>query len=385
MGRKTWLALPAAVLMTLVIVSTASADITLGTTTPPSGSSGTTCAPAGIFGVLTSGPSPTDTVPSPGGQITQWETNTTGDTAGAGVSLVVLRPASSNTYTVVAIDTEAIPNPLPASNIATYTLSAPINVNAGDILALYEPADATIVCLWHGGTIPASNTGADFTPTTPALGATETVAESAPGYLVNVAANLAPAHQDAAVTTTTSSNAASGHDAVLSSSVTNGGPGVGPITFTDNVPAGLTIDAAFASNGSCSTSGQTVTCTLAGLAAGQSAPVDVLVTPSAHGNYTNSVSVAVSSGAVDPNSGNNSASAALAVSQVVTARCVVPKLKGIPAGFAKTVLGELGCKVKTKHKHSSVHKGDVIGTSPGPGTYAYRRTVTLKVSAGKKH
>ena len=43
--------------------------------------------------------------------------------------------------------------------------------------------------------------------------------------------------------------------------------------------------------------------------------------------------------------------------------------------------------VKIKHKHSSIHKGDVIGTSPGAGTYASQTTVIVRVSSGtkKKH
>jgi hypothetical protein len=386
MRRRALLLAVLGTLMTLALAATAAADVTLGTTTQPSGSMGGTCG-SGLYSVLTSAGSPTDTVPAAGGRITQWQTNTTGETAGAALSLVVLRPVSANNYTVVAIDNEALPNPLPVSNVATFTVATPITVNAGDILAVYAPADSTIVCLWHGGpSIPTSNIGADFLPaTTPTVGGTETVAESAPGYLVNVAANLAPAVQDASVATSAPSNAAAGHVAVLSSSVTNGGSGSAPITFTENVPAGLAIDAVFAANGSCSTTAQTVTCTISGLASGQSAPVDVLATPSAPGNYTNSVSVAVGSGATDPNSANNTASAAFGVGRVIAAKCVVPKLKGISAGFAKTVLKDLGCKPKLKHQHSSVHKGDVIGTSPGPGTHAYRTKVTVKVSSGKKH
>jgi beta-lactam-binding protein with PASTA domain len=151
------------------------------------------------------------------------------------------------------------------------------------------------------------------------------------------------------------------------------------------VPAGLTINSASAGDGTCSTLGQNVTCTITGLAAGQSVPVNVVVTPSAPGSYTSHVSVAVPSTNPDPNSANNAASLTLAVEQVVPARCVVPKLKEVSAGLAKSVLKDLGCKVKLKHQRSGVHKGDVIGTSPGPGTHAYLAKVTVKVSSGKKH
>ncbi len=52
------------------------------------------------------------------------------------------------------------------------------------------------------------------------------------------------------------------------------------------------------------------------------------------------------------------------------------------------MLNDLGCKVKVSHSHSSaVHKGLVIKTKPGAGTYAAQTTVTLVVSSGpkKKH
>ncbi len=219
--------------------------------------------------------------------------------------------------------------------------------------------------------------------------------------------------QDAAVTTGVSAGGTAGQVALLSSTVTNNvlpnnESATQPITFTDPVPAGFTVDSAGAGGGLCSTSGQTVTCTVS-LSAGQSAPVDVLVTPSAAGSYTNAVSVALPVDDTDPTPANNSATATLSVAPALVfpsspapapvgpssvgpspigssgqTHCVVPKLKGVSESFAKTALKDLGCKVKVKHKHSSVHKGDVIGTSPGAGTYADQTTVTVKVSSGKK-
>jgi uncharacterized protein DUF11/PASTA domain-containing protein len=193
--------------------------------------------------------------------------------------------------------------------------------------------------------------------------------------------------------------------ALLSSTVTNNGSATQPITFTDLVPAGMTVDSAGAGGGLCSTSGQTVTCTISDLAVGQSEPVDVLVTPSAAGSYTNAVSVALPVDDNDPDLSNNSASAGLSVAPAPvppssggpppvspppvtpsgqTSHCIVPKLKGVSGSFAKIVLEDLGCKVTIKHKHSRIHKGDVIGTSPGAGTYAEQTTIIVKVSSGKK-
>jgi beta-lactam-binding protein with PASTA domain len=58
--------------------------------------------------------------------------------------------------------------------------------------------------------------------------------------------------------------------------------------------------------------------------------------------------------------------------------------------LAKSVLGSLGCKAgkSTKAHSKAVPKGQVISTSPGPGTYAANTVIALKVSSGpppRKH
>ena len=379
MRRKARCAVPLVVLATLALASTASAA-ELGITVAPGGGAtehGCLASPA-LLAQTASDPSTPYAVPAGGGVITQWQTLTAGDTPGAAIELVVLRPGST---TVVGTDSETIPNPLPASGVASYTLASPISVQAGDTLGLF--AATTVGCYFSGGLIPASDEISAFTDATPPPAAGHTVAfgGSGPSDLANLAATLNQ-NEDAGVTTTPGpSGAAAGHPTVLSSTVTNAGPAAGAITFTDVVPAGLAIDSALASNGTCSTLGQNVTCAISGLAPGHSSSVNVVVTPGAPGNYANSVSVAVSPPLTDPNSANNSASATLNVGEVFPAQCVVLKLKGIPSGFAKTVERALGCKVKTKNKASSnVPKGDVIGTKPGPGKYAFQKTVTLDVA-----
>jgi hypothetical protein len=179
---------------------------------------------------------------------------------------------------------------------------------------------------------------------------------------------------------------------VLFSTVTNNGPAVDPIAFTDTVPSGMTVDSAVAGDGACSVSGQTVTCTTGPLTFGQSVPVDVVVTPSTAGGYTNTVSVANASAVADPNLANNAASATLTVGSLSPPppsppppRCIVPPLKGIPASLAKSILKDLHCKVKIIHvKSRSVHKGLVVKTKPGKGTYRDEKTVKLVVSSGRK-
>lgn len=167
-----------------------------------------------------------------------------------------------------------------------------------------------------------------------------------------------------------------------------------PITFTDNVPAGLQVDAVAAGPGSCTVSGQSVTCTISGLLPGQSAPVDIVVAPTAAGRYVNTPSVAPPSDISDPNSANNTASAVLTVTAPVTAaapvapvapKCVVPLLKGIPAAVARRVLRLLGCTVgRVKAVSSHLAEGTVTATSPHAGTFGAGHVVALQVSAGPR-
>jgi hypothetical protein len=189
--------------------------------------------------------------------------------------------------------------------------------------------------------------------------------------------------ENAGVITTASPSRAAVHlPVLLASTVTNGGPSSAPITFTDAVPSGLSVDSAVAGEGSCAAKGQTVTCTMAGLHAGQSAPVNVVVTPRRTGNFINNVSV--SAPIPDPTPGNNGASAMLGVGSSAAGRCVVPKLMKTPSSLARTVLRDLGCKVRTTHQRSArVRRGEVIRTRPGPGSHPRGTTVKLIVSSGR--
>ena len=212
-----------------------------------------------------------------------------------------------------------------------------------------------------------------------------------PRTTLNVAAAVVQG-EDAGVTTSASSGTLAGGQAPLSSTVTNAGPLSGPITFTDNVPAGLTVTAAVAGQGTCTVSGQQVTCTVGGLNPGTSVPVDIVVVVASAGSFGNSV--AVSTARPDPNVSNNAATATLVVAAVPVVnpvvsspsapKCVVPNLRSTPKPIATRVLTLLGCKVgRTRSVHDRrVPRGDVIRTAPGAGTYAHGRTVGLKVSSG---
>jgi hypothetical protein len=186
---------------------------------------------------------------------------------------------------------------------------------------------------------------------------------------------------------TTQHSFTAGNLALLAFTVTDKGPNSGPITFTDSVPSGLRIDAASAGSGSCTITGQRLACTLTGLKPGQSAPVEIVVPATAKGRYTDSASVAPPAGVVDPNAANNTASITLTVaSGQPPAKCIVPRLAGAKLTLARRVLSLLGCRTgKVTHLHSArVPSGELIGTTPGPGSYAHDRRIGLRLSSGRR-
>jgi len=380
-NRLSWITVLSAALL-LAGAASASANATLGSTSIPSGSSATGCNTA-VIAEPTSDPSTPYTIPS-AGTITQWQVNTTGDTAGAQISLVILRSAGASTYSVVGVDSETLPNPLPAGNIASFTVATPIAVASGDILGLFS--SAAVACYYSAGSTPAADTLIGLTSaSTPVAGQTLPVSgSSGASFELDLSATLNTT-MDAGVTASSAPAApAVGSLATLSATVSNAGPNSSPITFTDGVPAGLTIDSAVAGSGTCSIASQTVTCTITGLAPGQTSTVSIVVTPTAVGTYTNTVSVTPVS-ATDPNAANNSASASVTVgAMLLTPKCVIPNLKGITASFAKTVLGLLGCTIGkvTRAASRTIPKGSVISANPGASTVAAGTAVALEVSSG---
>ncbi len=132
--RRRLLVSVAAALGVLVFSSTAGAE-QLGITAPPTGATAEGCGV--IAGQETSDPSTPYAVPTGGGEITQWQTYTASDTAGATLTFAVLRPTSGSDYAVVGLDAVTLPTPLPTDHIASFTPSSPIQVQAGDILAMY--------------------------------------------------------------------------------------------------------------------------------------------------------------------------------------------------------------------------------------------------------
>jgi uncharacterized repeat protein (TIGR01451 family) len=376
--------------------------VTIGNVTPPGTSTGAVPCPAPPPDQIVAANTQLGFVPDyvvPGGDgpllLTQWQLNAAGATAGAQVTLVVMNvqiASGTGTVSVVATDTEALnPVGLPANGVETFTPANPIEVQPGDVIGLYLADSTGIPCYWTGSPAADGISGLVVT-TTPAAGQMltptndQTGAVTASGATLNLGATLTPLTYDAGLSMSAGpSSAVVGQTAVLTGTITNNGPYAGPITLTDTVPAGLTVDYAAAASGTCTVAGSTVTCLFPSVAVGQSENAAIVVTPTAAKTFTNTGSVADDEGATDPNGANDNATTTLKVSAVAVPKCVVPKLGGASESLAKKLLPLLDCKAgKVKTATSkSVAKGDVISTSPGAGSYAAGRSIGITVSSGK--
>jgi hypothetical protein len=169
----------------LAIVSQASA-LTLGATTPPTGGSALLCPGGTVYWQSATDLNYSYAAPF-AGTITSWSTYAAMDTPGSTVAMVILRPTGS-TYTVVATDTETIPDALPVSSVATFDLSQPIAIGAGDVLGLSSQSVVYGCGLTPGST--AEVTSAALAPTPPSAGTQYTAAQTLPTLLVNLSANF---------------------------------------------------------------------------------------------------------------------------------------------------------------------------------------------------
>ena len=179
-----------ALVFVIAFAGTASADKTLGTTTPPSGASTLPCTTNEVIFQVTSDPSLPYTV-SGAGKITQWQTYAATDTPGSPINLVVLKPVGGS-FTVVGVDARNIPNPAPT--VATYSLATPIPVTGGETFGFYSPMGG-VLCAFQGGATPAAGRlGQLAAPSPPATGQTlnRAAPDSASGFAMNLAANFVP-------------------------------------------------------------------------------------------------------------------------------------------------------------------------------------------------
>lgn len=385
-GRRLRLGIAGATIVGLLTVAASSASaLTLGSTTMPAGAMGGPCAKGGLIIQKAAEPAYTYTVPPAGGAITSWSVNTLGSTGGTPVTLAVLQPDGSK-YTVEAVSSKQLAATLPAGGIETFTLASPIQVAGGDILGL--TSTGVLVCDWHGGALTSADVAAligSGVSETPGVGASYETVEEGSSVILSLSAELVQSQDDGVTAAAMPSTITAGGIAEYSFTVSNAGPGGGPITFSDAVPSGLTILSAVAGSGTCTVAGQTVSCTISGLPAGSSAPVLIIVSAASAGSYADAASV--SSAVEDPHVANNSASATLTVdAPAPTTTCKTVKLAGVTLSIAKLVIPALNCKVgKVKHATSrTVRKGLVISTSPGPGkTLTAGTAVTVTISSGR--
>lgn len=279
--------------------------------------------------------------------------------------------------------------------MATFQLPAPWKVSGGDQLGLYGPGTGVACYYSGGGSISTTDVLAyDTTASPPSVGANYLMnAPPANGYLMNVAAELEQSLDAGIAGSATPATITAGGASEYAFTVSNSGVSTAPVTFTDGVPAGLTILSAVAGGGACSTAGQTVSCTITNLEGGQSVPVSIIVSASGAGSYSDTATVSpVSASLTDTNPGNNTASATLnvnapALTPVAPApalQCKVVQLAGAPLSVAKLVIEALNCKVGkvTSKASKSVRKGYVISTTPRAGTLAAGSAVSIVTSSG---
>jgi uncharacterized repeat protein (TIGR01451 family) len=164
--------------------------------------------------------------------------------------------------------------------------------------------------------------------------------------------------------------------------VANRGPAVAAaVIVRDPLPPGLTLVSASASQGSC-TAKPPVRCELGSLASGASATVTLVTRPKIAGRISNTASV--SAATPDPDTNNNSATAATAVNGPP---CVVPNVKRKPLTVARKAIRRAHCSVgKVRLTYSpKVKRGRVIAQRPKPRTHLhYRGRVNLVVSCGPR-
>ena len=396
-GRIAFLG-AAALSLTLAAATaaTANAAVTIGTTTLPSGAALAACNDDVSYVQPTFSSATSYMVPAGGGEITGWSVYAVSALAGVPERLVIVRPgADMRSYTVVGTDLKNFPNPIPSNGIVSFTLATPIAVQPGDELGVYNPSPSDY-CMFQGGSSnPLSSYALETDPsaTAPAVGSSlvttgHTAYDSGYGFELNLAATL-DNDEDAGVTAGASSGATVGVPTAFSASVTNNGPASAPITFSDTIDPGLKIDSAVAGAGTCSVSGQLVTCTITE-APGESLPVSIAVTAAAAGSYRQTIAVGTGS-FPDPVTANNAASSTLNVAAPAgpaasAANCHIPQLSRVSVKIAKGVIAALGCKVGkiTTARSKTVARGLVISTTPKPGSSVAGGTkIGLRVSSGR--
>jgi uncharacterized repeat protein (TIGR01451 family) len=292
----------------------------LGDTALPKGSTlGPVCGAGGTYAEIVQ--TATDasyryTVPAGGGTITSWSVNTSGATAGSPYELLIARPSGAN-YQIVGTATERLPAP-PLPAVATFTHAKPIAVHAGDVLGVVVSPHGmnTVHCRFLSSPLTSSDiVGNGFEGTgasSPSVGGSFAALNATPNELVNVSATLVQSSDVGITMKVEPASTPAGSDAAFVLSITNSGSSQTPVTVTDTIPSGLTIQSVSAGTAPCSIIGQTVSCRLSGTPAN----VAIVVSAPKPGVYKNR---ATATGTLtDSNSANNSCTGTLTVTGPTT-------------------------------------------------------------------
>lgn len=230
-------------------------------------------------------------------------------------------------------------------------MNIPITPNAS-LIGTTPTFNATVAPV-AGETNTSNNAATPTTATTPVAGVpdlTTTIGQPTPALVVGQASNV---------------------PITIKNIGTGSAPGI--ITTTMTLPTGTSAPATFTSNGStCSTSGQTVTCTNAGpIAAGDSIKILVPVTPNASIVGTNPTFNATTSPVTgETNTGNNTATP-MTTTAAVTASTVKVSAKVFLSGSYVTLAGMM---------HDSLRVKGLIPSAQPYGSIGYTGTETVAPS-----
>src|SRR6185503_3990506 len=190
--------------------------------------------------------------------------------------------------------------------------SGAVNLSASGLpagaSAAFNPASVNVT----NGSAATSTLTITTTPATPSGDHSITISASSGSLLHTSQATLKvvdPSSVDLSIAKSVSPNPGQvGQNLSYRVSVTNNGPASATnVTVTDTLPAGVTLVSASSVSGLCSGS-PVVTCNLASLPVNNEAIVNIVVTPMAVGQLTNSASVSASES--DYDGSNNTASIA---------------------------------------------------------------------------
>jgi uncharacterized repeat protein (TIGR01451 family) len=114
-----------------------------------------------------------------------------------------------------------------------------------------------------------------------------------------------------------------GRNMTYTLTVVNDGPKAAyEVVATDQLPSSVTFVSATATQGNCTQSGGTVTCTLGTIGSGATVPISIVVKPTVAGTITNTASVSAST--PDPQGSNNADSENTSICRITSRRSSIP-------------------------------------------------------------